>query len=63
MDSNEFKIIVSEIQNSIGIKGKNLWTPIRIVITGKLRGPDIGSIVEIIGKEECIRRVQIQINE
>ena len=63
LTAKEFKQVVSKVQNSTGIKGKNLWMPIRIALTGQLHGPDIGSIVDIIGKNEIIKRIQTQIND
>ena len=47
------------IQDDTKIKGKNLWMPIRLAITGQMHGPDIGNIVEILGRDEVIRRIQI----
>ena len=61
--SDEFKNIIFNIQKKTGIKGKNLWMPIRVILTGKLNGPDIGSIIEILGFEECKKRIKNQINE
>ena len=63
LTAKEFKQVVSKIQDSTGIKGKNLWMPIRIALTGQLHGPDIGSIVDILGKNEIIRRIQTEIND
>ena len=62
-NAKEFKNIILNIQDQTGVKGKNLWMPIRIVLTGNYHGPDIGSIVEILGKEKCKKRIQAQINE
>ena len=61
-NGQEFKNIISDIQKKTCIKGKDLWMPIRVVLTGNLNGPDIGSIVEILGKEKCKKRIQAQIN-
>jgi glutamyl-tRNA synthetase len=32
--------------------------PLRIALSGKAGGPDLGAILEILGKEECLRRIQ-----
>ena len=40
-----------------GIKGKLLWMPIRIALTGQMHGPELGYIVEYLGKEENIKRI------
>ena len=63
LDSKSFKTIVSKIQDEIKVGGKDLWMPIRIAITGKMHGPDVASIVEILGKEVCIQRLNYIIND
>ena len=54
------KEILSEIMNCVasetGCKGKQLWQPIRFIITGEEHGPDLASFMSIIGLEECILR-------
>ena len=54
------KEILNEIMGSVasktGCKGKNLWQPVRFIITGQEHGPDLVSFIAIIGLEECIQR-------
>ncbi len=59
LNSENFKKLVMMIQDDTKIKGKNLWMPIRLAITGQMHGPNIGNIVEILGRDEVIRRIQI----
>ena len=58
-----FNGIIEKIQNETQLKGKALWMPIRISLTGRMHGPDIGSIIEILGKTECKKRIKNTINE
>ncbi|MEO8446719.1 MAG: glutamate--tRNA ligase, partial [bacterium] len=53
MDS--YKTIVSKVQNETGVKGKNLFKPIRIALTGSENGPELPAIAEILGKDKIIR--------
>ena len=53
-----FQKIMNEIQEETGVKGKNLWMPIRIALTGEMHGPELDYIVEYFGKEENIKRVK-----
>ena len=53
-----FKAIIKDIQKETGIKGKDLFQPIRLALTGKEHGPELGMIAYVIGKEE----VKIRIN-
>ena len=48
--------IMNQVVSETGCKGKNLWQPIRFVITGEDHGPDLASFMSIIGLEECIHR-------
>ena len=48
--------IMNEIESETGCKGKNLWQPIRLIITGQEHGPDLASFMSIIGIDDCINR-------
>jgi len=45
-----------QLKNS-NIKGKYLYMPIRISITGKNHGPELPKVISILGLENCIQRV------
>ena len=40
-----------------GVKGKDLYHPIRLALTGTHSGPDMVSVAAILGKEEVTRRL------
>ncbi|HHX18380.1 MAG TPA: glutamate--tRNA ligase [Clostridium sp.] len=48
-----FKIIGKET----GIKGKNLFMPIRVMLTGQMHGPELYDIISILGKEKINKRI------
>ena len=48
--------IMSHVGSETGCKGKNLWQPVRFIITGEEHGPDLASFMSIIGIEECTLR-------
>ncbi len=52
------KKVFKEIQKEAGIKGKNLFMPIRAALTGQLHGPDIDLTIAILGRENIINRVE-----
>jgi glutamyl-tRNA synthetase len=54
-----FKPLLSAIQDETGIKGKNLFQPIRLALTGEEHGPELGLIAYVLGKEEVLRRLKI----
>ena len=40
-----------------GVKGKNLFMPIRLKLTGLSHGIELVNIIKILGKEEVINRL------
>ena len=57
LDEASAKAMLKEIQKEHGIKGKNLFMGSRISLTGQMHGPDLNKIMEIIGKEICLNRL------
>ncbi len=53
-----FRAIMKDVQNETGIMGRELWAPIRVALTGKTTGPDLATIVEIMGKEKVAQYIQ-----
>lgn len=49
--------LVKEIQKETGIKGKNLWFPIRSAVVGQTSGPDFTNTLLVLGREEVISRL------
>ena len=45
-------------KNDLDIFGKNLFIPIRIALIGKTHGPDIFTLVDILGIEESVKRLK-----
>ena len=53
-----FGAAMKAIQKETGVKGKNLWMPMRVALTGQLHGPELFPIVEFLGMEKCRRFVK-----
>ena len=58
LDAEALKSLLKEIQKETGHKGKNLFMPVRVGITGQVHGPDIAIVVEILGKALTIERLK-----
>ena len=56
------KTIMKSIQKETGIKGKNLWFPVRAGLTGNVHGPDLDSIMVVLGKQEVLDRINKALN-
>ncbi len=51
------KKVFKMIQKETGIKGKNLYMPLRAALTGQLHGPDIDKVIAILGRENIQKRI------
>lgn len=57
LDAVRGKAILKEIQKQEKIKGKMLYMPSRIMITGEMHGPDLTLIMDVLGKDEILARL------
>lgn len=56
--NDEFlKTIFKAVQKETGNKGKNLYMPIRIALTGQNHGPDMKATMSILGKDLINKRI------
>ena len=51
-------MVVNNVKKNINLKGANLWLPLRYAITLEKEGPDLNLIVDLFGKEKCLRLVE-----
>jgi len=58
LSSENFGQVMKKVQKETGIKGKKLWIPIRIAITLVEQGPDLSSVVDVFGKEKCLKMIR-----
>ena len=50
--------IIMISKNELDISGKNLFIPLRIALISKTHGPDIFTLINILGIEESIKRLK-----
>ncbi|WNZ94145.1 glutamate--tRNA ligase [Streptococcus iniae] len=48
---------IKAIQKETGIKGKNLFMPIRIAVSGEMHGPDLPNTIYLLGREKSIQHL------
>ncbi len=51
------KAAIKETGKEMNVKGKALFMPVRIGISGELHGPDLANTVAILGKEKTLGRI------
>jgi len=60
--TNNIKALIKSIQKDTGVKGKNLFMPIRIASTGSMHGPELNTSLELLGKERVSARVKVALD-
>lgn len=54
VDAPSVKAAIKEVQKETGIKGKNLFMPIRVAVSGQMHGPELPNTIELLGKEKAL---------
>jgi nondiscriminating glutamyl-tRNA synthetase len=57
VDAGAIKAIFKSIQQETGLKGKPLYMPVRLKITGQLHGAEMANIIPILGKANTLKRL------
>ncbi|MEO7341635.1 MAG: glutamate--tRNA ligase family protein [Luteolibacter sp.] len=52
------KAALSETAVAAGAKPGQLMFPLRVALSGRGHGPDLGDILNLLGKDRCVRRVR-----
>jgi nondiscriminating glutamyl-tRNA synthetase len=50
--------IFKVLQKETGIKGKNLFMPVRVAVTGQCHGPDLVKTLLLLGREKLLVRIR-----
>lgn len=50
--------LMKTIQKATGVKGKNLFMPTRVALSGSLHGPEFAKIIYLLGKENILERIK-----
>jgi len=63
LENEYIKGAIKELQMELGIKGKDLFMPIRIGITGETHGSDLIETIKILGKDKIEKRLNSVIDK
>ena len=53
-----WRLLTTQLRESTGKKGRDLFHPLRLAITGRDSGPEMAGLIERVGKESVIRRLE-----
>ncbi|SFS45174.1 glutamate--tRNA ligase [Brevundimonas viscosa] len=58
VDENLWPTWTAAVKEATGAKGKALFMPLRLILTGQSHGPDMAAVAPMIGRERIVRRLR-----
>jgi len=58
MNAASYEQILEELKKKTKIKGKKLFMPVRVALTGGTEGPELAALVTALGKTQVLERVR-----
>jgi nondiscriminating glutamyl-tRNA synthetase len=62
LDASIYRQMAGQVKAITSCKGKSLFHPLRVALTGRASGPELEILLPILGKEECLRRLELALN-
>lgn len=59
LTSQGYPGLVKALEQRTGLKGRALLRPVRAALTGKVSGPELKVLIPILGRDECLRRLDL----
>ena len=56
-EAANIKACIKEVQKETGAKGRGLFMPIRIAVSGQMHGPELPALIEVLGKEKVLSHI------
>lgn len=57
-EAGEIKKGIKAVQKATGQKGKKLFMPIRVAVSGQTHGPELQSLIELLGRKKVKKRLE-----
>src|SRR5699024_2374326 len=54
----EIKKSIKAVQKETGVKGKQLFMPIRVAVTGQTHGPELPNTIALLGRDKVLSRLK-----
>ncbi|MHB8124542.1 MAG: glutamate--tRNA ligase [Desulfitobacteriaceae bacterium] len=58
LTSDSVKVILKQITKELKVGGKMVFMPVRIALTGQMHGPELNSIISLLGKGNILKRLE-----
>lgn len=59
----EILAAIKAVQKETKVKGKNLFMPLRIAVSGEMHGPEIGKMIELMGREKSQAHIEATLDK
>lgn len=57
LETGSVKKLLKETSKELKLKGRQVFMPIRVALTGQMHGPELHDIIPILGKEKVLQRL------
>jgi nondiscriminating glutamyl-tRNA synthetase len=54
----QVKSAVQSVGATLGVKGRDLFQPVRAALTGRTHGPELPLVAELLGRDRCLARLR-----
>ncbi|WP_277631078.1 glutamate--tRNA ligase [Atopococcus tabaci] len=61
-EAAEIQKAVKAVQKETGVKGKKLFMPIRVAVSGQMHGPQLNDTIELLGREKALEHLDNALN-
>jgi nondiscriminating glutamyl-tRNA synthetase len=58
LDGSGFKALLQRCGRDLGVKGRALFMPVRVAMTGQQHGPELPLLFDVLGLERTRRRLR-----
>ena len=57
LDSDRFKAVVTALKDGLDLRGRELFHPLRLALTGRESGPEMKKLLPLIGRDGVLARL------
>jgi len=58
LTEDSVKALLKAVGKQTGLKGKMVFMPLRVALTGRTHGPELHQVIPILGKERTVSRLK-----
>jgi nondiscriminating glutamyl-tRNA synthetase len=58
LSDDVIKELINVAKEECGVKGKDLFMPIRIGVSGSMHGPDLVTLIRLLGKDKVLNNIK-----